>query len=257
MMLVLITATSFLASLLTLFSGFGLGSLLMPVVAIFFPVATAVALTAVVHLFNNLFKLAVMWRDIDWRITVVFGVPALLAAIPGAWLLTYLSQSPSLAVYEILGHEAVISPVKLTIGALLILFALIEWSGIDRKLTMPARFLSLGGVLSGFFGGLSGHQGAFRSACLLHTGMNTGEFIASNVAIAAMVDSARLLVYGLNLSALMAQREAGLIAAATLAACAGVLVGKTLIRNITIALVRRLVAVMLLLLGGLIAAGII
>ena len=41
---------------LTLFSGFGLGTLLMPVFAIFFPIEIAVAMTAVVHLANNLFK---------------------------------------------------------------------------------------------------------------------------------------------------------------------------------------------------------
>lgn len=37
--------------------GFGLATLLMPIVAIFFPVVTAISLTAFVHLLNNLFKL--------------------------------------------------------------------------------------------------------------------------------------------------------------------------------------------------------
>ncbi|WP_206054762.1 hypothetical protein [Nitrosococcus wardiae] len=60
-----IIIAAFLASLLTLFSGFGLGTLLMPVVAIFFPVTVAVALTAFVYLLNNLFKLAVLWRTVN------------------------------------------------------------------------------------------------------------------------------------------------------------------------------------------------
>ncbi|NJM35823.1 MAG: hypothetical protein HC850_15265 [Rhodomicrobium sp.] len=59
---IIIALTAFIASLLTLFSGFGLGTLLLPVTAIFFPVAVAVALTAFVHLLNNLFKLAVLWK---------------------------------------------------------------------------------------------------------------------------------------------------------------------------------------------------
>lgn len=63
MAFVMITVMAFLGSFLTLFSGFGLGTLLMPVVAIFFPVAVAVALTAFVHLVNNLFKLLTLWRE--------------------------------------------------------------------------------------------------------------------------------------------------------------------------------------------------
>ncbi len=66
-MLAVIAFTSFLASVLALFSGFGLGTLLMPVAAIFFLLLTAVAITAVIHLLNNLFKLASLWRDIQWQ----------------------------------------------------------------------------------------------------------------------------------------------------------------------------------------------
>ena len=48
---------------LTLFSGFGLGTLLMPAFALFLPVPVALAATAVVHLANNLFKLALVgWK---------------------------------------------------------------------------------------------------------------------------------------------------------------------------------------------------
>lgn len=71
--LVLIGATALLASGLTLFSGFGLGTLLMPVFALFFPVAVAIAATAVVHLANNLFKLALLARLADWRVVLRFG----------------------------------------------------------------------------------------------------------------------------------------------------------------------------------------
>jgi len=49
-----------LGSGLTLFSGFGLGTLLVPVFAIFFPIEIAIALTAIVHFLNNLFKLALL-----------------------------------------------------------------------------------------------------------------------------------------------------------------------------------------------------
>ena len=59
---VLIILAALLASVLTLISGFGLGTLLLPVFALFFPLEIAVALTAVVHLLNNLFKTGLLWR---------------------------------------------------------------------------------------------------------------------------------------------------------------------------------------------------
>ena len=257
MTLLIITVTAFLASLLTLFSGFGLGTLLMPVVAIFFPVTVAVALTALVHLLNNLFKLAALWRDINWPVSLKFGIPALLATIPGALLLTSLEDLPQIASYQALGMEAVITPVKLAVGLLLILFAFAEWFSFAKKVNISAKHLPWGGILSGFFGGLSGHQGAFRSAFLLHAGLDARQFIATNAVIASLVDITRLAVYGLNLTLLMEQVDTALIAAATVAAFAGVLAGRVGVKKVTIGMIQKLVAVMLLSLGFLLAIGIL
>lgn len=65
------------ASLLTLFSGFGLGTILLPVFALFLPLPAAIASVAVVHLTNNLFKLVLMGRHADREIVLLFGGPAL------------------------------------------------------------------------------------------------------------------------------------------------------------------------------------
>lgn len=257
MILISITITAFLASLLTLFSGFGLGTLLMPVVAIFFPVAVAVALTAFVHLLNNLFKLVALWRDVNWPVTLKFGIPALLATIPGAWLLTSLEDLPQIASYQAFGMEPVITPVKLAVGLLLILFAFAEWFSFAKKVNVSAKYLPWGGLLSGFFGGLSGHQGAFRSAFLLHAGLDARQFIATNAVIASLVDITRLAVYGLNLALLMKQMDTSLIAAATVAAFAGVMAGRIGIKKVTIGMIQKLVAMMLLLLGSLLVLGIL
>lgn len=256
-MTVVIMAAAFAASLLTLFSGFGLGTLLMPVVAIFFPVAVAVALTAFVHLLNSLFKLAVLWKHVNWPVTLRFGVPAMIATIPGAWLLTKLSALPELNSYSFFGIEASITPVKVAVGLLLIFFASMEWFSPGEKFKVSVRWLPLGGILSGFFGGLSGHQGAFRSAFLIRTGLDKSAFVATNAAIAAAVDIARLAVYGLNMGLLLAHANAGLLAAATAAAFAGVLVGQIGLKKVTIGFIQKLVALMLYALGLALISGII
>jgi uncharacterized membrane protein YfcA len=256
-MTLIIAAAAFAASLLTLFSGFGLGTLLMPVVAIFFPVAVAVALTAFVHLLNNLFKLLVLWKMVNWRVAFRFGFPAMIATVPGAWLLTTLSVLPELHSYMIAGHEAVVTPVKLAVGILLVFFATAEWFSLGEHFKVSVRWLPAGGVLSGFFGGLSGHQGAFRSAFLIRAGLDKNAFVATNAVIAAAVDLARLTVYGLNMGLLLAHANAGLLIAATVAAFAGVLAGQIGLKKVTIGFIQKLVAVMLYALGLLLIAGII
>lgn len=253
----IIIITAFFASILTLYSGFGLGTILMPVVALFFPVTVAVALTAFVHLFNNLFKLTVLWRDINWPITWRFGLPAIIAAVPGAWLLTRLSDLPEIHSYIIAGHGAVITPVKLMIGLLLIIFATMEWLPILKKIKFTQKALPVGGVLSGFFGGLSGHQGAFRSAFLIHAELDTNSFVSTNAAIATLVDMTRLAAYSTNNILLLGQVNASLIIAAMVAAFAGILAGRVGLKKITIRFIQRLVAALLYILGVLLVAGFI
>ena len=67
---VVVCAVALVVSALTLFSGFGLGTLLMPAFALFFPVPVAIAATAVVHLANNVFKVALVGRRADWSVVV-------------------------------------------------------------------------------------------------------------------------------------------------------------------------------------------
>lgn len=51
---IIVCIVALLGSGLTLFSGFGLGTILVPVFALFFPIDLAIALTAIVHFLNNL-----------------------------------------------------------------------------------------------------------------------------------------------------------------------------------------------------------
>ena len=81
---IIICTVAFFVSGLTLFSGFGLGTLLMPVFAVFFPVEVAVAATAIVHLANNVFKVALVGRKADYGVVLKFAFPAAVAAMLGA-----------------------------------------------------------------------------------------------------------------------------------------------------------------------------
>src|SRR5512133_2289269 len=104
---VLISIVAFFTAILTFFSGFGLGTILLPVFAIFFPVEIAVALTGIVHFTNNLFKAALTGRNADKQVLLKFGVPAFLASFAGAWLLLKISEMPVMAEYRFLGRTAI------------------------------------------------------------------------------------------------------------------------------------------------------
>jgi uncharacterized membrane protein YfcA len=102
---IVVSLAALIASALTLFSGFGLGTLLMPVVAVFFPVEVAIAITAMVHLANNLFKVALLGKKASRSVLLRFGVPAVLAAFTGALVLGWLSGIPSVLEYTAFGNR--------------------------------------------------------------------------------------------------------------------------------------------------------
>jgi uncharacterized membrane protein YfcA len=253
----IITLAAFLASGLTLFSGFGLGTLLLPVMALFFPIDLAIVLTAVVHALNNLFKCWLLGRNADKGAVVKFGVPAIFSALVGARVLLYLSDLQPLINYQVWGREAHVLPVKLVVAILMVIFALFELAPRLANFSLPPRYLPLGGVLSGFFGGLSGHQGALRSVFLLKAGLTKEGFIATGVVISLMVDIPRIIMYGVSLPALHLGENRLLLAAAILAAFGGAWLGNRLLKKMTLRLVQLLVALMLLVIATALGTGLI
>lgn len=245
------------ASGLTLFSGFGLGTLLMPVFAVFFPVEIAVAQTALVHFANNLFKLAVFGSHADRGVVLRFGLPAIGSAFLGAWTLLLLADMEPLARYTLAGREHLVTPVKLVIALLMAGFSALELAPGYKTVTLDRRWLPLGGLLSGFFGGLSGNQGAFRSVFLVRSGLTKEAFIATGVVIACIVDFSRLTVYSGHLSSPQVRGSLSLILAATLAAFLGVWISRKLVRKMTIRTLQVAVAVMLFLIAAGLGTGLI
>ncbi|WP_374652996.1 TSUP family transporter [Dongia sp.] len=260
MELFLIGIVALLTAGITLFSGFGLGTILMPVFALFFPVPLAIAATAVVHLANNVFKFGLMARQADWPAVARFGIPAAVAAIAGASLLTWFDRMPIVAGYTLGGSAYEITAVKAVIGTLIVIFAVLELLPRFRTLAFPPRWLPLGGLLSGFFGGLSGNQGALRSAFLLRAGLSKEAFVATGVVSAVVVDAVRLITYGTGVMAEHFTRSQELlapVAVGTVCAFIGSFAGKRILKKVTLQLVQAIVAVAMLLIGAGLVSGLI
>ena len=257
-----VALASFLAAGLTMYSGFGLGTLMLPVFALFFPVEMAVVATALVHGANNVFKVSLLGRHADREVVLKFGLTAIAAAVLGAMALGWISQMGSALTVDVNERTvAQVTPVKLLIGLLMIAFALFELLPRFQRLEFDRRYLPLGGLLSGFFGGLSGHQGALRSAFLAKSGLTTERFVGSNAVIGFLVDLTRIAVYVALFAA--AGREIGefggwpLVITGSLAAFCGVLIGKRFLHKVTMKSVRILVGLLLFGVGLALVLGIL
>lgn len=248
---IIVGIASAATSALTFFSGFGLGTLLMPIFAIFFPVELAVMATAIVHFSNNIFKISLVGKFAERDLVIRFGLPAIVAALFGAFALGFVSKFGSLFRYNIGPHIAVITPVKFVIGSAMILFAMLELLPSFRDLKFDRKYLPIGGALSGFFGGLSGHQGALRSAFLTKVGASTEGFVGTNAVIGFAVDVVRLSVYAFMLiTARTAAKEYSnewpIIITGIIFAFVGVMMGKRYLHKITMRTVQTLTGILLL-----------
>ncbi len=234
MTFVMVAVATFLASILTFFTGFGLGTVLLAVLVLIFPVNVAIAATAVVHLSNNLFKLILVGRHARKDVLLQFGITALFAAFAGAYVLTLIDSSQLVFNYELMGKQLRTTPVRCVIAFLMAAFALMDLFGVAEKWVLDPRWMPVGGILSGFFGGLSGNQGAFRTMFLLKAGLTKEELIGTGAAIGCLVDVGRLLIYGVQINNTALKPHISLLAAAVAAAIAGTLVGNNLLKKVSL-----------------------
>ncbi len=224
---------------------------------IFFPADIAIALTGVVHFFNNIFKLFLVGRNANKEVLIEFGIPAVIAAFIGAWLLLRITILPPLFFYTINGNLFEVSPVKFIVSILLIIFAIIELIPSFNKLEFNKNKLPIGGALSGFFGGLSGNQGALRSAFLIRAGLSKEAFIGTAVVVSAFVDFTRLSVYAVRFTKVGLHENITLVVCATLSAIAGAIIGNRLLKKVTLKFIQKLVAILLIIVSIALGSGLI
>lgn len=254
---IIIPLSALLASTLTFFSGCGLGTILLPTFALFFKLEIAICLTGIVHFLNNVFKSSIIGKSIHWKTFLFFGAPAFIGAFIGANLLNTLSDYDNQIHFKILNYPFETSYINITISGVMLFFAIAELIPAYKKMAFNQNKLPLGGLLSGFFGGLSGHQGALRSAFLIKVNLTKMEFIATGVAIAMVVDLSRLTLYLSNINHEILANQSSLLLVAILSAFIGAIVGKKLLQKITIAFLHTFVAIMIMIIAILTGLGVI
>jgi uncharacterized membrane protein YfcA len=251
----LIAAAAFLASMITFFSGFGLGTILTPVFALFFPLPIAIGLTAIVHLLNNLFKLVLTFKNIDQFTLIKFGLPAFFSAILGASLLTFLDNQTSYGSITLLGNTYQLYSLNLTLGTTILVFVLIDLIPSVKKFEFKQDRMVLGGFLSGFFGGLSGHQGALRSMFLMKGGLSKEVFIATGIAIACLIDLVRIPLYIFKGELSVDSSNTGVLFVAIFFAFLGAYIGNKYLKKVTLEAIQYFISFFLIIISLFILLG--
>jgi uncharacterized membrane protein YfcA len=214
-------------------AGFGIGSLLTPLVAIEFGTKTAVLLVAIPHATATALRLWLLRTDVDRRVLLTFGVASAIGGLVGALFLTVLASRT----------------MGIILGVLLIFSGLGGLTGLTARLRIPAGpWAVAAGVASGAFGGLVGNQGGIRAAALLHFGLSPAATVASATGIALAVDAARLPVYLVTGGAEIAANWP-YVAVAAVGVVLGTLLATPILRRLPEDRFRRFVFVLVTLLG--------
>ena len=212
--------------------GFGIGSLLTPVLALAAGTKVAVAAVSIPHLVGTALRFAQMHRHVDWHVFFTFGMVSAVGGLLGA----------------ILHTQAGGSTLSVVFGALLILVSIFELTGVAGRIRFDGTLAWVAGIVSGLLGGLVGNQGGIRSGALLGFHLKRDAFVATATAIGLVIDAARMPIYfTTDRAAVLAIWPA--VAFATAGVVIGTLAGKRLLARVPEAWFHTIVAVVLFVLG--------
>jgi hypothetical protein len=227
-----VAAVGVLAGAVASLAGFGIGSLLTPLLALSMGTKLAVAAVSIPHVAGTALRFWRLRSFIDRAVLWHFGLASAAGGLAGA--VSY--------------RAATGGALGIVFGSLLVFVAVAEFTGLMERVRFGRRGAYLAGALSGFFGGLVGNQGGVRAAALLAFDLRKEAFVATATAIALAVDAARMPVY-------LAGEWGGVFArwpivlVATASVVAGTLVGERALGWIPATLFRRTVAAVIGLLG--------
>jgi hypothetical protein len=227
-----VALAAFLAGAIASVAGFGIGSVLTPLLAARIGTKLAVAAVSIPHVVGTAVRFWLLRGHVDRRIFFWFGVTSAGGGLLGALLHAHASNRTLAIVF----------------GCLLLFVGVSELTGLMNKVRFGRRGAWIAGGLSGLFGGLVGNQGGIRSAALLAFDSEKEAFVATATAVGLVVDGARLPVYMLTERSELLQISP-LILIAVLGVLAGTVAGSRVLRRVPEQKFRPVVAILLLGLG--------
>ena len=228
----LVGLASVIAGAIAAVSGFGIGSVLTPILQGHYDIKLAVAAVSVPHVIATAVRLWRLRRDVDPTVLKSFGLMSAAGGLTGAVLQRYVAAPGLILVFAVL----------------LIFVGIAQLTGLSERMRFGRRTGWIAGVLSGALGGLVGNQGGIRSAALLGYDLSPAKFVATATAAGLIVDAARMPVYVVTERARLLPLTS-LMAIASVGAVIGTFAGAHLLKKIPPHFFRTLVGVLVLALG--------
>ena len=228
---VLLVAT--LAGALAAVTGFGIGSLLTPLLALEIDTRLAVAVVSVPHVVGTAVRFCLLSGGVDRKVFWSFGLTSAAGALMGALLHNSASNRWLTALF----------------GGLLLFASVSEFTGLAARIRFSGHVAWIAGALSGLLGGLVGNQGGLRSAALLGFPLSKRSFVATATAIGLVVDGARMPVYLLGQYRQMSTLWVTIVTA-TVGVAVGTLLGSRVLSRIPDVWFHRVLGAVLAGLGG-------
>jgi uncharacterized protein len=229
MFLVAVAVVGVFAAGVASISGFGIGSLLTPLLASQYGMRTAVTAVAVPHVIATALRFWKLRRDLDRRILLGFGAMNAAGSLVGALL-----------------HLWVNNPIlSIVLGILLVFAGITGVLGYAKRMRFGKKLSWVAGAASGCFGGLVGNQGGIRSAAMLGLGVKGPAFVATATAIGIAVDAVRMPVYFATESESIVRAWPAVVAG-IISVISGTIIGERVLRRIPENIFRRVVGGILL-----------
>ena len=213
-------------------AGFGVGSILTPMLATQVGTKLAVAAVSVPHVIATALRFLLIREHVDRRVFLSFGITSAVAGLLGALLHTRFSST-------ILGY---------ILGVLLVFAGIMGITGLSKRMRFQGATAWMAGALSGAFGGLVGNQGGIRSAAMLGMAVSKESFVATATAIALIVDAARMPVYAVVQGRQVLEMSM-FVLLAIIGVVLGTLLGTRVLRRVPENVFLRLVSIIILALG--------
>jgi uncharacterized protein len=159
----LVVLVGVLAGAVSAVTGFGIGSLLTPVLALSVDTRVAVAAVSIPHVVGTAVRFWLLRGGIDRRVLWSFGLTSAAGGLVGA------------ALYSIASNRW----LNVVFGFLLLFAASSEATGLARRMRFRGWVAWVAGALSGLLGGLVGNQGGIRSAALLGFDLSKEKFVGT------------------------------------------------------------------------------
>lgn len=230
--LLAVLAVATIAGGIASISGFGVGSLLTPLLALRMDLQLAVAAVSIPHLLGTAYRFVLIRKDLNKDVFIKFGIWSAVGGLLGGLLGTTIHDRALMIVFAIL----------------LIFAGLTGVLGLSEKMRFPQQLSWIAGLISGAFGGLVGNQGGIRSAALMGFNLSKTEFVATATGIGLLVDGARMPVYFYHRSADLIENWLPILVG-TVGVLAGTWLGKLVLHKIPESVFKRVVCAIILLLG--------